>query len=68
MHVGTAVATVGGMSQTERRDTPSWVFQTWASFVIALGISTVGILYLPVTIWVLPAVFRVRTRKSTTPT
>jgi len=30
-----------------RKDTTAWVFQVWASFVVATSASTIGILYLP---------------------
>ena len=33
------------------KDTPAWIFQVWASFVIALGTTVVGIAYLPLDIW-----------------
>ena len=33
-------------------DTSAWVFQAWASFLIAFGTTMVGILYLPVDRWV----------------
>jgi hypothetical protein len=31
---------------------PAWVFQTWVSFVAALGTTAVGIAYLPVDRWI----------------
>jgi hypothetical protein len=30
---------------------PAWIFQTWASFVAAIGTTAVGIAYLPVDRW-----------------
>jgi hypothetical protein len=30
---------------------PGWVFQTWVSFVVAIGTTAVGIAYLPVDHW-----------------
>ena len=30
---------------------PAWVFQTWASFVVSVGTTAVGIAYLPVDHW-----------------
>jgi len=33
-------------------DTNAWVFQAWASFLIALGTTAVGIIFLPVDRWV----------------
>jgi hypothetical protein len=35
-----------------QQDTSAWVFQAWASFLIAFGTTMVGILYLPVDHWV----------------
>jgi hypothetical protein len=35
-----------------QRDTGAWVFQAWASFLIAVGSTTVGIIWLPVDGWV----------------
>ena len=31
--------------------TPAWRFQTWAAFALSFGITAVGILWLPVSIW-----------------
>jgi hypothetical protein len=31
---------------------PAWVFQTWASFVAAVGTTAAGIAYLPVDRWI----------------
>jgi hypothetical protein len=33
------------------RDTPAWVFQVWASFVIAVFTTGVGIVCLPIDAW-----------------
>jgi hypothetical protein len=33
------------------QDTSAWRFQVIAAFVIALGLTTLGVLYLPLTIW-----------------
>jgi hypothetical protein len=35
-----------------QKDSAAWIFQTWAAFVLSIGITTVGILNLPVDIWV----------------
>jgi hypothetical protein len=35
-----------------RKDTPAWLFQVWASFVIATGGVLAGIYFLPVSAWV----------------
>ena len=40
------------INQDESRDTPAWIFQVWASFVTSIGITAIGILYLPVSHWV----------------
>lgn len=34
-----------------RSDTPAWRFQTWASFAIALGATSVGIFWLSTDAW-----------------
>ena len=33
-------------------DTPAWIFQTWASFILSMGVTSTGIYYLPVDLWV----------------
>ena len=35
-----------------QKDTAAWIFQVWASFVLAMAASILGILYLPVDNWV----------------
>lgn len=35
-----------------QKDTTAWIFQVWASFIIAVSATTVGILYLPVSPWI----------------
>ncbi len=35
-----------------QRDSNAWIFQTWAAFVLSVGMTTVGIVNLPVDIWV----------------
>jgi hypothetical protein len=35
-----------------QKDSAAWIFQTWAAFVLSIGITTVGIINLPVDIWV----------------
>ena len=35
-----------------QRDTQAWIFQTWASFVLAVGITAIGIAYMPLDAWV----------------
>jgi hypothetical protein len=32
--------------------TSAWIFQTWASFIVATSATTIGILYLPVDHWI----------------
>lgn len=34
------------------KDTSAWIFQTWASFLVAIVASGIGIAYLPVDIWI----------------
>jgi hypothetical protein len=42
------------MMRTEdvQRDTPAWLFQVWASFVLSIGVTAVGVAYMPVDPWV----------------
>jgi hypothetical protein len=35
-----------------QRDTQAWIFQVWASFVLAIGITTIGIAYVPLDPWI----------------
>lgn len=35
-----------------QKDSNAWIFQTWASFVLSIGMTTTGIIYLPVDLWV----------------
>ena len=36
---------------SQPNDTAAWIFQAWASFLISVGTTAVGILYLPVDAW-----------------
>ncbi|RAL20862.1 hypothetical protein DL240_14345 [Lujinxingia litoralis] len=36
---------------TVQKDTNAWIFQVWASFLLATGITITGIVYLPVDLW-----------------
>jgi hypothetical protein len=40
------------MESVNLQDTGAWRFQVVAAFVIALGLTTGGVLYLPVTTWI----------------
>jgi hypothetical protein len=40
------------MKEEIQKDTTAWIFQTWASFVLAFGTMLVGIYYLPVDPWI----------------
>jgi hypothetical protein len=42
------------MMQNEQvqRDTAAWLFQVWASFVLALGATAIGIAYSPLDPWI----------------
>ena len=40
------------METVQLQDTGAWRFQVILAFVIALGLTTIGVFYLPVTIWV----------------
>jgi hypothetical protein len=35
-----------------QKDSNTWIFQTWASFILSIGMTTTGIIYLPVDLWV----------------
>jgi hypothetical protein len=35
-----------------QRDTAAWIFQVWASFAVSVGMTAIGIGYLPVDPWV----------------
>lgn len=35
-----------------QKDTNAWIFQCWASFILAISATTIGILYLPIDYWV----------------
>lgn len=34
------------------KDTSAWILQCWVSFILAVSATTLGIIYLPVDIWV----------------
>ncbi len=34
------------------RDSNAWIAQTWAAFFLSIGMTTTGIVYLPVDLWV----------------
>jgi hypothetical protein len=34
-----------------QKDTAAWIFQVWASFALATGATGIGILYLPLDVW-----------------
>jgi hypothetical protein len=35
-----------------QKDSPAWIIQTWISFALSIGMTTGGIVYLPVDGWV----------------
>lgn len=35
-----------------QRDTNAWIFQCWVSFILAISTTAIGVIYLPVDIWV----------------
>jgi hypothetical protein len=35
-----------------QKDSNAWIFQTWAAFILSIGMTTTGIIYLPVDVWV----------------
>ncbi len=42
------------MVRTEdvQKDTAAWIFQVWASFALSVGVTGIGISYLPVDPWI----------------
>ena len=38
-------------SEDVPKDTPAWIFQVWASFVLSIGATSIGIAYLPLDPW-----------------
>lgn len=40
------------MKNEVRLDTPAWIFQTWASFILSMTVTGIGIYYLPVDLWI----------------
>ena len=38
--------------QTNLNHSSAWVAQTWISFVVSLGATSIGILYLPADVWI----------------
>jgi hypothetical protein len=37
---------------SSQKDSNAWIFQTWAAFVLSVGMTTTGIINLPVDVWV----------------
>jgi hypothetical protein len=37
---------------SSQKDSNAWIFQTWAAFVLSVGMTTTGIITLPVDVWV----------------
>jgi hypothetical protein len=35
-----------------QKDSNAWIAQTWAAFFLSIGMTTTGIVYLPVDLWV----------------
>ena len=35
-----------------QRDSNAWILQTWLAFVMSIGMTTTGIIFLPVDVWV----------------
>lgn len=35
-----------------QRDSNAWIAQTWAAFALSIGMTTTGIVYLPVDLWI----------------
>lgn len=40
------------MEIEQRKDTAAWIFQVWASFILAFTTTATGIYFLPVGIWI----------------
>lgn len=40
------------MQPGQQRDSQAWVVQTWVAFTLSLGLTTVGVVNLPVDNWV----------------
>jgi hypothetical protein len=40
------------MQVSTQKDSNAWIFQTWAAFILSIGMTTVGIVNLPVNAWV----------------
>ncbi|MBE9230940.1 hypothetical protein IQ231_04370 [Cuspidothrix issatschenkoi LEGE 03284] len=36
----------------QQKDSAAWIFQTWASFILSISITTFGIVNLPVDNWI----------------
>ena len=37
---------------SRQRDSNAWIFQTWAAFGLSIGLTTIGIINLPVDNWI----------------
>jgi hypothetical protein len=35
-----------------QKDSNAWILQTWLAFILSIGMTTTGIIYLPVDVWV----------------
>lgn len=35
-----------------RKDSPGWIFQVWASFILSFGTTLTGIYFAPIDLWV----------------
>jgi hypothetical protein len=36
----------------QQKDSPAWVFQTWAAFILSISMTTFGVVNLPVDNWI----------------
>ena len=44
---------VGNMQTfNQQNDSPAWVFQTWAAFILSISMTTFGVVNLPVDNWI----------------
>jgi len=40
------------MKNEVQKDTTAWIFQVWIAFILSMSVTSIGIFYLPVDLWV----------------
>lgn len=40
------------MKDEIQKDTGAWIFQVWCAFILSMSVTSIGIFYLPVELWV----------------